>query len=129
MALVFFGFFWFFLGFFGIFWFFWVFLVFGFWEIINKSPKTGFTIQVLTEELDGGMVLKRGNFMTKSTFSLNQVYLYCKANYYMKEILDFIIKNKKLPIYSDSIPWSPRPTISNSFGFGGHNGSIVIGPT
>ena len=31
-------------------------------------------------------------------------------------------------VYSDSIPWSPRPTISNSFGFGGHNGSIVIGP-
>ncbi|MGB1651821.1 MAG: beta-ketoacyl-[acyl-carrier-protein] synthase family protein [Acidimicrobiales bacterium] len=31
-------------------------------------------------------------------------------------------------VYSDSIQWSPRPTISNSFGFGGHNGSIVIGP-
>ena len=31
-------------------------------------------------------------------------------------------------VYSDSIDWSPRPTISNSFGFGGHNGSIVIGP-
>ena len=91
----------------------------GFWEIINKSPKTGFTIQVLTEELDGGMVLKRGNFMTKSTFSLNQVYLYCKANYYMKEILEFIIKNKKLPIYSDSIPYSnplyTLPTIRFQF--------------
>ena len=31
-------------------------------------------------------------------------------------------------VYSDSISWSPEPTISNSFGFGGHNGSIVIGP-
>ena len=31
-------------------------------------------------------------------------------------------------VHSDSIPWSPKPTISNSFGFGGHNGSIVIGP-
>ncbi len=31
-------------------------------------------------------------------------------------------------VYSDSIQWSPKPTISNSFGFGGHNGSIVIGP-
>ena len=31
-------------------------------------------------------------------------------------------------VYSDSIPWSPGPTISNSFGFGGHNGSILIGP-
>ncbi len=25
-------------------------------------------------------------------------------------------------------PWDPGPTISNNFGFGGHNGSVVIGP-
>ncbi len=25
-------------------------------------------------------------------------------------------------------PWTPGPSMSNSFGFGGHNGSIVIGP-
>ena len=25
-------------------------------------------------------------------------------------------------------PWDPRPAISNSFGFGGHNGTIVMGP-
>ncbi len=25
-------------------------------------------------------------------------------------------------------PWSPGPTITNSFGFGGHNGSLVLGP-
>jgi 3-oxoacyl-[acyl-carrier-protein] synthase II len=25
-------------------------------------------------------------------------------------------------------PWEPAPAISNNFGFGGHNGSIVIGP-
>jgi 3-oxoacyl-[acyl-carrier-protein] synthase II len=25
-------------------------------------------------------------------------------------------------------PWEPAPTLSNSFGFGGHNGCIVIGP-
>ena len=78
----------------------------GFWEIINKSPETGFTIQILTNELDGGKVLKRGDFMTKSTFSLNQVFLYCKANYYMKQILIYILENNKLPDYLDSIPYS-----------------------
>ena len=31
-------------------------------------------------------------------------------------------------VYSDSVDWNPGPTISNSFGFGGHNGSIIIGP-
>ena len=25
-------------------------------------------------------------------------------------------------------PWTPGPTISNSFGFGGHNGSVILGP-
>jgi 3-oxoacyl-[acyl-carrier-protein] synthase II len=25
-------------------------------------------------------------------------------------------------------PWDPAPTLSNSFGFGGHNGCLVIGP-
>ncbi len=25
-------------------------------------------------------------------------------------------------------PWTPGPTLSNSFGFGGHNGTLVLGP-
>jgi 3-oxoacyl-[acyl-carrier-protein] synthase II len=24
--------------------------------------------------------------------------------------------------------WTPGPTISNNFGFGGHNGSVIIAP-
>jgi 3-oxoacyl-[acyl-carrier-protein] synthase II len=24
--------------------------------------------------------------------------------------------------------WEPAPTISNSFGFGGHNGTVILGP-
>jgi 3-oxoacyl-[acyl-carrier-protein] synthase II len=25
-------------------------------------------------------------------------------------------------------PWTPGPSMSNNFGFGGHNGSIILGP-
>jgi len=25
-------------------------------------------------------------------------------------------------------PWSPGPTMSNSLGFGGHNGTIILAP-
>jgi 3-oxoacyl-[acyl-carrier-protein] synthase II len=31
-------------------------------------------------------------------------------------------------IVATARPWSPAPTISNSFGFGGHNGSLVLLP-
>lgn len=31
-------------------------------------------------------------------------------------------------VVGEARPWTPGPTMSNSFGFGGHNGSVVIGP-
>ena len=31
-------------------------------------------------------------------------------------------------VHGQPVPWSPAPSISNSFGFGGHNGCLVIGP-
>lgn len=34
--------------------------------------------------------------------------------------LDYVMKSPR--------QWSPGPTISNSFGFGGHNGSLIIAP-
>lgn len=31
-------------------------------------------------------------------------------------------------VVGEARPWTPGPTISNSFGFGGHNGSLVLAP-
>ena len=31
-------------------------------------------------------------------------------------------------VIDDPRPWTPGPTISNNFGFGGHNGSVIIAP-
>ncbi len=31
-------------------------------------------------------------------------------------------------VYGEARPWEPGPSMSNSLGFGGHNGSIIIGP-
>jgi 3-oxoacyl-[acyl-carrier-protein] synthase II len=31
-------------------------------------------------------------------------------------------------VTADARPWEPGPTISNNFGFGGHNGSVILGP-
>jgi len=31
-------------------------------------------------------------------------------------------------VTSTARPWEPGPILSNSFGFGGHNGCLVISP-
>ena len=31
-------------------------------------------------------------------------------------------------VTGEARPWDPGPTMSNNFGFGGHNGSVIIGP-
>ncbi len=31
-------------------------------------------------------------------------------------------------VFGAPAPWTPGPTMSNSFGFGGHNGTLIIGP-
>jgi 3-oxoacyl-[acyl-carrier-protein] synthase II len=31
-------------------------------------------------------------------------------------------------VHGAARPWEPAPVLSNSFGFGGHNGTLVIGP-
>ncbi|HEX7097350.1 MAG TPA: beta-ketoacyl-ACP synthase II [Acidimicrobiales bacterium] len=31
-------------------------------------------------------------------------------------------------VYGEPRPWTPGPSISNSFGFGGHNGTVVLAP-
>jgi hypothetical protein len=43
-----------------------------FWEIYERSPLSGVILQVLTEELDGGMVLCKSLFTTAGSFSVTQ---------------------------------------------------------
>jgi 3-oxoacyl-[acyl-carrier-protein] synthase II len=31
-------------------------------------------------------------------------------------------------VQKEARTWTPGPSLSNSFGFGGHNGTLVIGP-
>jgi len=33
-----------------------------------------------------------------------------------------------IDIVTEARSWTPAPTMSNSFGFGGHNGCVVMGP-
>lgn len=77
----------------------------GFWEVLNKENSSGFTIQKLTDELDGGEVLFRGNLSTKNYYMLNQANIYNKSNYYMKKILLELAQKRSLPKKIDSFPY------------------------
>lgn len=78
----------------------------GFWEVRHGSETTGFIIQQLTEELDGGKVLFRGYFRTEAYWLLNQANLFLKSNYYMKHLLLKIAEAGKLPAVESSTPYS-----------------------
>ena len=78
----------------------------GFWEVFHRNPKSGFTIQILTEELDGGRILKRGEFLTQRLWLQNYANLLDKSNFYMKNILEFFIKNRTFPPHLDNVPYS-----------------------
>jgi len=62
----------------------------GFWEVYLRRPSTGFVIQVLTEELDGGLVLFRGEVRTQRSFTENQMNVYSISNSFLaKTVLDY----------------------------------------
>jgi len=69
----------------------------GFWEIFLNQASTGFIIQQLTEELDAGNVLFRGNVRTRLFYLLNQAALYSKSNHYLKKMLKDIARSRMLP--------------------------------
>jgi len=69
----------------------------GFWEVFYNQPSSGFIIQKLTKELDGGEVLVRGNIMTLGTWTSNNAQLFEKSNFFLKDVLDKIAKSRSWP--------------------------------
>ncbi len=93
----------------------------GFWEVYNKEDQTGFIIQQLTDELDGGRVVFRGAFPTKDFFLLNQASIMSRSNYYLKMLLLKIASKNSLPPHEKSLPYSrmlyKNPTIQVQYSY------------
>ena len=47
----------------------------GFWEILQKEPVIGATLQILTSELDGGLIIDKGHYPTRKSHFLNRVHI------------------------------------------------------
>jgi hypothetical protein len=80
----------------------------GFWEVYHGWSTTGFVIQKLTEELDGGEVLLRGAVPTQGTHLLNRALLYEKSYSYLKILLERIAATGQLPPAEPHVPYSGK---------------------
>ncbi|MGD9968048.1 MAG: hypothetical protein AB7T59_16125 [Hyphomonadaceae bacterium] len=78
----------------------------GFWEVYHGEPSTGFIIQQLSEELDGGDVLFRGAIATSPTYVVNAARLYLKANLFMHALLEQIARRGALPACECKQPYA-----------------------
>ncbi len=76
----------------------------GFWEVFNREFATGFIIQRLSEELDGGKVLFRGSIQTKEYWLLNQAFLSEKSNIYILKLLENLALNNFSLIKQENDP-------------------------
>jgi len=78
----------------------------GFWEVYKKHPRTGFIIQRLSEQLDGGDVLYKGFIRTSWFYSLNKAKLYEISNPFLHKTIEEITSSSSaLKIYP-KMPYS-----------------------
>lgn len=76
-----------------------------FWEVVFEKPSTGFIIQILNSELDGGVVVFRGNLPTARTFTENQIQLYKDSNPWLERVVLEYAKTGKVLFKEESMPY------------------------
>ncbi|MDB3927279.1 hypothetical protein N9343_00895 [Flavobacteriaceae bacterium] len=69
-----------------------------FWEVYKKKDATGFIIQLLTDELDAGKVIYRGEYMTKEFYSTNKHKLLNDSYFHVEKVIANIIAGNKIKI-------------------------------
>ena len=78
----------------------------GFWEVVEKSRTSGFIIQKLSEELDGGEVVARGTVTTQTYFVRNQYHLMTQSVNRLLGVLARLADGGALPEAEFSTPYS-----------------------
>lgn len=90
----------------------------GFWEIFNREVTTGFVLQRLNEELDGGEVLLRRNYRTLPSLTENRKNLSERSYPLLKERLLELARRGNLLSTELSMPFgggiTKTPTVFQS---------------
>lgn len=80
----------------------------GFWEVFHRQENTGYVVQRLTEELDGGDVILRGYIPTQRTHLLNAAMLFAKSYQALRSLLLEIARTEELPSAEPRFPYSGK---------------------
>lgn len=80
----------------------------GFWEVFRREKSTGFIIQKLGDEIDGGDVYVKGSIGTQETFLHNQIKLFRKSGKFLHLLLERIAKEGGLPDARTPVPYSSQ---------------------
>ncbi len=103
----------------------------GFWEVFHRASSTGFVIQKLTAELDGGDVLFKGHIGTAPFYALNQAKIYRKANIFLHRLLEELSRSRRLPDVYPKIPYAhplyETPTTLEQLAYLGRTGFHLTG--
>ena len=85
-----------------------------FWEVYLRKPSTGFVLQILTEELDGGRILLRGNVPTRRSYTENLIHLFEESYPFLTRLLLDYARTGRLPAVETGAPYG---------------GQVLVGPT
>jgi hypothetical protein len=80
----------------------------GFWEVYRRVPATGFVVQVLTERLDGGKVIFRGETRTRGTYTQNMISVYQVSNPTLAKLIRGYARTRQLPMTECGAPFANR---------------------
>jgi hypothetical protein len=87
----------------------------GFWEVYTRQASTGFIVQRLTEELDGGDVILRGFIPTQDTHLLNATMLFKKSCFHLRALLLQSAQTRELPAPEPRYPYSGKLVMAPRF--------------
>ena len=77
-----------------------------FWEVYNKVSRTGFVIQRLNNELDGGEILYKGFISTNWIYSLILARIYESSNPFFHDVLENLSFFSSSTVFKKKVPYS-----------------------
>lgn len=103
----------------------------GFWEVRHRWPSTGFVLQQLTEELDGGRALRRGSYPTQLYYAANRRSITRWSDHHLRDVLAHLAEHRQLPAEIAPEPYSGpllrTPGLGDQLAYAGRQVSLLGG--